>query len=567
MKFRTALLGAAAAFVLAPAAHAERGADGEVKIFYYQAVSTLNAYLSSGTKDVEAGSLVLEPLAGFDQDGQLFPRLAQDIPTVENGGVAADLTSITWKLKEGLVWSDGTPVTSADVKFTYEYCTAPDGGCAQGAKYEGIASIETPDDLTVIVKFEGPKPYPYQPFTGGTAPILQKAQFEACLGAAAQSCVDQNSKPIGTGPFIVTDFKVNDVVTLEVNPNYRDAAKPAFGKVTIKGGGDALAAASAVMETGEFDYAWNTQINPDQQKQMEAGGKGTFVNAFGTLVERIEINMTDPSPALPEGERSTVKHPHPIFSDAKVRQALSMAIDRQALVDIGYGGAGRPTCNLVPAPAYQASDNTGCLTQDVEGAKALLAEAGWTDTDGDGILDKDGKKFSILYQTSVNAVRQDFQALIKGWWNAIGVEVELKSVDASVFFGGDAASPDTFQKFYADVEMYANNFDGTDAEPYMSQYLCDKIPGPENQWQGENINRFCDPAYDALVKELSTTSGIEARGALVMKLNDMLTKDSNVIIPLVDRGRFSAKSNTLDGFVMNSWDTELWNVQDWTRAK
>ncbi|NGQ92538.1 peptide ABC transporter substrate-binding protein [Rhodobacter sp. HX-7-19] len=567
MKFRTALLGAAAAFVLAPAAHAERGADGEVKIFYYQAVSTLNAYLSSGTKDVEAGSLVLEPLAGFDQDGQLFPRLAQDIPTVENGGVAADLTSITWKLKEGLVWSDGTPVTSADVKFTYEYCTAPDGGCAQGAKYEGIASIETPDDLTVIVKFEGPKPYPYQPFTGGTAPILQKAQFEACLGAAAQSCVEQNSKPIGTGPFIVTDFKVNDVVTLEVNPNYRDAAKPAFGKVTIKGGGDALAAASAVMETGEFDYAWNTQINPDQQKQMEAGGKGTFVNAFGTLVERIEINMTDPSPALPEGERSTVKHPHPIFSDPNVRKALSMAIDRQALVDIGYGGAGRPTCNLVPAPAYQASDNTGCLTQDVEGAKALLAEAGWTDTDGDGILDKDGKKFSILYQTSVNAVRQDFQALIKGWWNAIGIEVELKSIDASVFFGGDAASPDTFQKFYADVEMYANNFDGTDAEPYMSQYLCDKIPGPENQWQGENINRFCDPAYDALVKELSTTSGIEARGELVKKLNDMLTKDSNVVIPLVDRGRFSAKSNTLDGFVMNSWDTELWNVQDWTRAK
>ena len=567
MKFKTALLGAAAAFVLAPAAHAERGADGEVKILYYQAVSTLNAYLSSGTKDVEAGSLVLEPLAGFDQDGQLFPRLAADIPTVENGGVAADLTSITWKLKEGLVWSDGTPVTSADVKFTWEYCTHPEGGCAQGAKYEGIASIDTPDDLTVVVNFEGPKPYPYQPFTGGTAPILQKAQFEGCLGAAASSCTEQNSKPIGTGPFVVTDFKVNDVVTFAANPNYRDPAKPAFATVTLKGGGDALAAASAVMETGEFDYAWNTQINPEQQAQMEAGGKGKFVNAFGTLVERIEINMTDPSADLPEGERSTIKHPHPILTDANVRKALSMAIDRQTLVDVGYGGAGRPTCNLVPAPAFQASDNTGCLTQDMEGAKALLEGAGWTDSDGDGIRDKDGKKLSLVYQTTVNPVRQDFQALIKGWWNELGVEVELKAIDPSVFFGGDAASPDTFQKFYADVEMYANNFDGTDAEPYMSQYLCDKIPGPENQWQGENINRFCDPAYDALVKELSTTSGIEARGALVMKLNDMLTKDSNVVIPLVDRGRFSAQSNTLGGFVMNSWDTELWNAQDWTRAE
>lgn len=567
MKLKTALLGAAAAFAMAPAAFAERGSDGEVKILYYQAVSTLNAYLSSGTKDVEAGSLVLEPLAGFDQDGNLFPRLAESIPTVENGGVAADLTSITWKLKPGLLWSDGTPVTSADVKFTWEYCTSPDGGCAQGAKYEGVKSVDTPDDLTVVITFEGPKPYPYQPFTGGTAPILQKAQFANCLGAAASTCTEQNSKPIGTGPFMVTDFKVNDVVTLEANPNYRDPAKPAFAKVTLKGGGDALAAASAVMETGEFDYAWNTQINPEQQAQMEAGGKGKFVNAFGTLVERIEINMTDPSPELAEGERSTTKHAHPIFSDPKVRAALSMAIDRQTLVDVGYGGAGRPTCNLVPAPAYQASDNTACLTQDLEGAKALLAEAGWTDTDGDGIVDKDGKKLSIVYQTTVNPVRQDFQALVKGWWNEIGVEVELKAIDPGVFFGGDAASPDTFQKFYADVEMYANNFDGTDAEPYMAQYLCDKIPGPDNQWQGENINRFCDPAYDAMVKELSTTNGIEARGALVKKMNDMLTKDSNVVIPLVDRGRFSAQSNALGGFVMNSWDAELWNAQDWYRVK
>ena len=567
MKFRTALLGAAAAFALAPAAHAERGADGEVKVFYYQAVSVLNAYLSSGTKDVEAGSLVLEPLAGFDQDGKMFPRLAADIPTVENGGVSADLTSITWKLKEGLVWSDGTPVTSADVKFTWEYCTHPEGGCAQGAKYEGIASIDTPDDLTVVVKFEGPKPYPYQPFTGGTAPILQKAQFEACLGAAAASCTEQNSKPIGTGPFIVTDFKVNDVVTLEANPNYRDPAKPAFAKVTLKGGGDALAAASAVMETGEFDYAWNTQINPEQQAQMEAGGKGTFVNAFGTLVERIEINMTNPDPALPEGERSTVKHPHPILSDANVRKALSMAIDRQTLVDVGYGGAGRPTCNLVPAPAFQASDNTECLTQDMEGAKALLEGAGWTDSDGDGIRDKDGKKLSLVYQTTVNPVRQDFQALVKGWWNELGVEVELKAIDPSVFFGGDAASPDTFQKFYADVEMYANNFDGTDAEPYMAQYLCDKIPGPDNQWQGENINRFCDPAYDALVGELAVTSDMAKRAEIAKKLNDMLTKDSFVVVALVDRGRLSAASNTLGGAVLNTWDTELWNAQDWFRVK
>jgi peptide/nickel transport system substrate-binding protein len=567
MNLRTALWGATCAVALASAAHAERGADGNVNVLYWQAPSILNPYLSSGTKDVEASSLILEGLAGFNEKGEVIPRLAESIPTVENGGIKEDLTQITWKLKPGLLWSDSTPVTSADAKFTWEYCTHPEGGCAQAARYEGIASIDTPDDLTVVITYSAPKPNPYTAFVGGTSPILQKAQFEGCLGAAAASCNTQNFGPIGTGPFVVTDFKVNDVVTLAANPNYRDPAKPAFATMTLKGGGDAQAAARAVMETGEFDYAWNTQINPELQAQMAAGGKGEFVSGFGTLVERIEMNMTNPDPALPEGERSTVKHPHPFLTDLRVRKALSMAIDRQTLVDVGYGAAGRPTCNLVPAPEMFASDNTECLTQDIEGAKALLEEAGWTDADGDGVREKEGMKLKVLYQTSTNAVRQDFQALVKGWWNEIGVEVELKNIDASVYFGGDPGSPDTFQKFYSDVEMYANNFDGTDPEPYLAQYMCDKIPGPDNQWQGENINRFCDPAYDALVAEMSKTADMAARAELAKKMNDMLTKDSYVVVPLVDRGRLSAKSVTLGGHILNTWDTELWNAQDWVRIK
>ena len=134
MNLRTALLGAAAALAVAPAAFAERGADGNVNVLYWQAPSILNPYLSSGTKDVEAASLIVEGLAGFDEKGEVFPRLAESIPTVENGGISADLTTITWKLKPGLLWSDGTPVTSADAKFTWEYCTHPEGGCAQASR-------------------------------------------------------------------------------------------------------------------------------------------------------------------------------------------------------------------------------------------------------------------------------------------------------------------------------------------------------------------------------------------------------------------------------------------------
>lgn len=566
MKIKTALLGAAACFAFAPAAMAERGSDGNVKVLYSQAVSIMNAYLSSGTKDVEVGSLVLEPLAGFDNEGTVFPRLVDELPSIENGGIAEDYTSITWKLKSGLLWSDGTPFTADDVVFTAEYCMHPEGGCAQAARYEGVASVEKIDDLTVKVNFSAPKYNPFTAFVGATSPILQKAQFANCLGAAAPTCTDANFKPVGTGPFMVTDFKVNDTVELAANPNYRDAAKPAFATLSVKGGGDAASAARAVMETGEFDYAWNTQINPEMQNQMKAGGKGQFVSGFGTLVERIEMNMTNPSADLAEGERSTAKHPHPFLSDLRVRKALSMAIDRALLVEIGYGEAGRPTCNLVPAPAIYASDNTDCLTQDIEGAKALLEEAGWT-VGADGIREKDGMKLKVLYQTSVNPVRQDFQAVIKGWWNEIGVDVELKSIDAGVYFGGDPGSPDTFQKFYADVEMYANNFDGTDPEPYVAQYTCEKAPKPESQWQGENINRFCDPAYDALVAELLQTRETEKRAELIKKMNDMLTKDSYTVVPLVDRGRLSAHSNSLGGVVLNVWDSELWNAQDWHRIK
>ena len=566
MKLKSLMLGVASTLAFSSAAFAERGSDGNVSIIYWQAPSILNPYLSAGTKDIESASLVIEPLARYNETGAMVPYLAESVPTVENGGVSSDLQSITWTLKEGIMWSDGSPVTSADVKFTADYCMDPNGGCAQLEAFDNISAIETPDDRTIVVRFSMPMPNPYGPFVGGTSPIIQKAQFENCKGAAAPNCTEQNFGPIGTGPFVVTEFRPNDVIQMKANDNYRDASKPAFATLTFKGGGDALGAGRSVLETGEFDYAWNLQLAPDVIAKMEQAGKGVAIAGFGPLVERLEMNLTDPSPALDADTRSTRKAPHPFLSDMNVRKALSMAIDRPLLVEIGYGKAGKVTCDLVPAPDLYAAKNDFCMSQDIAGANALLDEAGWA-RGGDGVRAKDGVRLSILYQTATNAVRQDFQALIKEWWTQIGVETELRNLNASVFFGGDPGSPDTFQKFYADVEMYANTFNGTDPQGYLSAYRCGNEPKPESQWQGNNINRFCDPAYDALLDELAQTGDLAKRGELGIKLNDMLTKDSYTIVPLVHRGRVSAHAKSLGGIVLNTWDSELWNAADWYRIK
>lgn len=561
------LASTAAALTLAgTVANAGRATDGDLKILFWQAVSTLNPYLSGGTKEIYSASLTIEPLARYDQTGTLQPWLVTEIPTVDNGGVTKDMTSITWKLKPDVKWSDGTAFTAEDVIFTWQYCTAPDGGCAQKAQFEGIKSVEAPDAHTVKVTFTEPKYYPYSAFVGAQQPIIQKAQFKDCVGAKAPGCTSANFGPIGTGPFVVKEFKPNDVVTYVANPNYRDAAKPAFASVTLKGGGDAPSAARAVLETGEFDYAWNMQVEPEVLATMIAKGKGKIETAFGTQVERINLNWFNPDPALGDKRSTKEAGPHPALKDPAVRKALSMAIDRDIIDEVGYGEAGKPTCNIVPAPdIYISTTNDWCLKQDLDGANKLLDEAGWK-MGSDGIRAKDGVKLSFLYQTSTNSVRQGTQALVKDWWQQIGVASELRNVSASVFFGGDPASPDTFQKFYADVEMYTNNFDGTDPEKYLAEWLCDKIPSPANGWQGQNVPRYCNPDYDKVVLELAKTGDLAKRAELAKKANDMLTAEG-AHIPLIHRGQPSAINNTLVGVNMNAWDSELWNAADWSRKK
>jgi peptide/nickel transport system substrate-binding protein len=310
---------------------------------------------------------------------------------------------------------------------------------------------------------------------------------------------------------------------------------------------------------------------------MEAAGRGKLLTGFGNAVERLIVNFTNDDPDL--GDNRSIwfdedgdginDNPHPFLSDYNVRRALSLAIDRSVIVQVGYGQAGIPGCNIVPAPAiYVSTANDECLTQNVAEANRLLDEAGWL-PGTDGIREKDGVRLSILYVTSTNSVRQGTQALIKQMWEAIGVETELRNIDSAVFFGGDPASPDTYGKLYADIIMYTNTFDGTDPESYMGNWVCgDEVPGPDNSWLGNNVGRWCSEGnaeYQAMIDELAQTVDLNRRAELVRALNDMIVQDY-AMIPLVTRGDISAVHNTLLGVRFNVWDSELWNIADWSRA-
>ena len=439
------------------------GQGGSATLLYWQAPTILNPYLSRGTKDAEAASLVLEPLAEYNPDGEMLPVLATQVPTSENGGFSADRTSITWTIREDALWSDGTPVTANDVVFTWRYCTAPGGGCARSRSFENVASVDAVDERTVTIRFDEPTSFPYNPFVSQGSPILQAAQFAECLGEAAVGCTDENLGPIGTGPYLVSDFDANGTILYRFNPHYRgvESGLPFFGEVILIGGGTAEAAARSVLELDQADYAWNLQIEPEVLASISEGGGGTVVSAFTTLVERLMMNQTNPDPGLGDlrSEYADGANPHPFLTNPVVGRALSLAIDRDTLVRTGYGEqAGRPTCNVWPAPPAQASTNNDeCLVQNLDLAKEILDDAGIVDSDGDGVREREGVPLKILFQTATNSVRQTTQELIKGWWEELGVETQLKHVDPSVFFGDDLTSPDTLGKFYADVQMYASS--------------------------------------------------------------------------------------------------------------
>ena len=545
---------------------AKRGAGGDLKILYWQAPTILNPHQGTGTKDNDASRLILEPLASWGKDGTpIANTLAAEIPTVANGGVAKDFTSVTWKLKTGLKWSDGTAFTADDVVGTYTYMCDEASATSTFDVCEGVKSVTAKDPTTAVVTYANPNPNYFQWGVGFNTAILQKAQYANCLGAKAKDC-PADQKPIGTGPYKVNTFKQGDVITYDLNENFRDKDKPYFKTVTFKGGGDAASAARAVFQTGDVDYAWNLQVEAAILKPMATSSTtGTLVTVYSNSLERLLLNRSNPDPALGD-KRGEPDTKHPFFSDKAVRRALAMASDRNTVATRFYGDGltGKPTCNILTAPEPMNSKSSASLDVckfDLAAANKELDTAGWV-KGSDGVRAKGGIKLEVTYATTVNAVRQNVQNVMKQNWEQVGFKVTLKSVDAGVFFTN--TSPDGANHFWTDVEMFTNSGD-PDPTSYFNGWTCAQATGKANNWNFGNYHRYCNKDFDALVDQLRKETDQNKRNDLATKANDLLLTDV-VVIPLVNRTfATSGVSKTLKGVDPTPWDSEMWNIADWTK--
>jgi peptide/nickel transport system substrate-binding protein len=533
-----------------------RGGGGLLKVLWWQGPTLLNPHFAVGTKDQDGSRLFYEPLAGWDGDGNLRPVLAEAIPGREDGTLAADGKSVTWKLKKGVTWHDGKPFTADDVVFTWEYSKNPATATVTVGSYKDVM-VEKIDDYTVVVKFPQPTPFWADAFVASAGSIIPKHLFADYVGDKSRDA-PTNLKPVGTGPYKFKDFKPGDMVAGVINTAYHMENRPYFDAIEMKGGGDAVSAARGVLQTGEFDFGWNMQVEDEILLRLEKGGKGRVIITPGGGIEHIQLNSTDPWTEV-DGERSSFKTKHPTLSDPAVRQALALLVDKDSVEKYIYGRTGKATANFIDNPERFRSKTTK-YEFNIDKANALLDKAGWV-KGADGVRAKDGKKLKFVYQTSINQPRQKTQAIVKQACQKAGIDIEVKAVTASVFFSSDVANPDTYPHFYTDLQMYNNGPQQPDPEVFLRQFLLAEVAAKENKWQGRNITRWTNKEYDEIHKAAQLELDPVKRAAMLIKLNEMAV-NNQVVIPVVARPVVTAVANNLV-VELTGWDNNTWDLPNW----
>ncbi len=543
----------------AAAAVSDAATDDETTIIYglYQEPEILNPAIRTQTAAGEVASFVEEGLVEVDPDGNYFPVLATEVPSLDNGGVSEDGRTITYNLREGVVWSDGEAFTCDDVAFTWEAVTHPESGAVATSGYDQISSVDCPDDNTVVVT--------YSEFY---APFLSRFDYVMPRHATGDPADMQNWEfnwmLVGTGPFVMQEWVSGDQIVLAANEKYRDYPdSPKADKVIVRII-PSREVGKALITSGEIDILWD--LTEADVPEFEENPDVTVNKAPGPGTERLVLNLADP--AL-DATDDPINNPHPLLGDVRVRKAIELGIDKQFLVDELLYGATTVGSNELSLAWAKCDVPTSAY--DPAAAEALLDEAGFTDEDGDGVrecngcdLAEAGTPLRLKYQTTTgNQLREESQQLVVEMLADIGIEFYIENVPSAELFG--SWSSGAFRKHgQYDVLMYTTS-DGIDPQEQMEGYFASfNMPTEANAGTGFNYSRWVNGEADAAIAAAGSTPDTEARKASYQIACEKIAEELPHIY-LYDRSDVHLSRSNITGVAVNPWGNQSWNAAEWDK--
>ncbi|HKY52029.1 MAG TPA: peptide ABC transporter substrate-binding protein [Candidatus Limnocylindria bacterium] len=523
---------------------------GTAIVAIWQFPSTLAAHYANQTVTDIVNNGVIEGLAETNTNGEYVPTLATKVPTVGNGGakVSADgkKLDVTWELKPGIKWSDGTAVTSADIKYTWEIWMK-DPKVNNRTGFSEIESIDTPNELTAVVHYKSVyAAYPLNFFSLMPKHLLEK---EADI-----SRTDYVRKPLGTGPYKVTDFKTDESVTLERNTNYRDSSKPYLDKVIFKSVPSSQVGL-AQLKAGEVHAMWN--LTEAQTPEVEKESALSLLVVQGPTVERIELNTAQ------NKEYPDPNSVHPVLGDIEVRKALLYATPKQQIIDKLLFGKAKPGSSPVSQgwAAYKEPQEG----YDPAKANAALDKAGWV-KGSDGIRSKGGVRASLTYATTTgDQLRERVQQVLVDEWKNIGIEVKIQNQPSAVILSGSCSGKDPRKLGTFDLLMYASTPSIDPHSTILPRYHSKQIP-TQADCAGQNYTRFKNTQADAAIERAGATLDQEQRKTAYAQVMKALN-EAYVIIWMYDRANIDARRTELLGWEGNTWRRFTWNIQNWYLKK
>ncbi|HFD39913.1 MAG TPA: peptide ABC transporter substrate-binding protein [Anaerolineae bacterium] len=542
------------------------GADkqgGTLVLGFYQEPELLNPAIRTQTVADWAGDFMESSMIEVSPDGEYYPQLAKEVPSVQNGGVSEDGLTIKVNLKEGILWEDGDEFTCDDIVFTWKTIMDPNSGAVSTSGWEDVESVTCEDDYTVVIKFAEF----YAPYLA----MLTTSPFPSHLGLdpAKMQEWEINRKPLSLGPYKMQEWVSGDHMTLVRNENYwlwESEGKPYVDTIIMRWI-ESREVGKQLIQTGELDFVWDL-IEADIPEAQTWEGV-VISNPPSTGTERLLLNLRDPELDAPCVD--TLKEnpsPHWALGDPKVREAIELGIDKNLIVDkLLYGLATVGTTEL----------NLGWAAADIppsefnpEKAKSLLEEAGWTDQDGDGIREchdcpyaEEGKVLKLKIQTtSGNALREQCEQVLMEMMKNIGIELYIENVPSSELFA--SYSSGAFRKHgQFDILMYTTSY-GIDPQSHVEGYFASyNMPCDDNSGKGYNYSRWIDEEFDAAIQEAGTSPDLAVRAAAYQRAMERIA-EGRPHIYLYDRMDIDLLREHFKGYVANVWtSTGSWNADEW----